>query len=294
MPATSRATVVLPVPGLPLKIMCRVIVGAARPASLRSPSTRSTAACRWISAFTAVSPTRSSSSASSSSTVFGGTSGSAGSSGFSSFGRLGGRHLRRVLLLLAALEALERERARRLGREVGEVHVGELPLHLTELLQHAGDQVGTHARHRFPLRRGHEWQRRCPALRGHHDLGGSSSGFAGFAQRQGDSGHLVQGIPVGVGVRAALVLQSGHRRRGSTAETVPLLGGDGVRPRRICSRPVSSHQSTKAPCGAFGQRSRTAPRPRAARSRGRRRPRGLPAPAPRARRLATGRSCRRS
>ena len=56
MPATRRATVVLPVPGLPLKIMCRVIVGALRPASARRPSTRSTAAWRWISAFTSVRP----------------------------------------------------------------------------------------------------------------------------------------------------------------------------------------------------------------------------------------------
>ena len=31
MPATSRATVVLPVPGLPMKTRCRVIVGALQP-----------------------------------------------------------------------------------------------------------------------------------------------------------------------------------------------------------------------------------------------------------------------
>ena len=81
MPATSRATVVLPVPGLPSKIRCRVIVGDLRPASLRSPSTRSTAACRWISALTSPSPTSASSSARSSSTVFAGGSGSFGCSG---------------------------------------------------------------------------------------------------------------------------------------------------------------------------------------------------------------------
>ena len=41
MPPTSRATVVLPVPGLPVKTRCRVIVGLFRPASPRSFSTRS-------------------------------------------------------------------------------------------------------------------------------------------------------------------------------------------------------------------------------------------------------------
>ena len=44
--------------------------GALRPASARSPSTRSTAACRWISFFTSVEADQASSSASSSSTVF--------------------------------------------------------------------------------------------------------------------------------------------------------------------------------------------------------------------------------
>ena len=71
MPATSRATVVLPVPGLPLKTRCRVIVGAEARPRARRPSTRSTAACRWISALTSARPTRPSSSANSSSTVLG-------------------------------------------------------------------------------------------------------------------------------------------------------------------------------------------------------------------------------
>ena len=41
MPLTSRATVVLPVPGLPVNTRCRVIVGLFSPASPRSFSTRS-------------------------------------------------------------------------------------------------------------------------------------------------------------------------------------------------------------------------------------------------------------
>ena len=41
MPPTRRATVVLPVPGLPVKTRCRVMVGLLRPASTRSFSTRS-------------------------------------------------------------------------------------------------------------------------------------------------------------------------------------------------------------------------------------------------------------
>ena len=56
MPATSRATVVLPVPGLPAKTRCRVMVGLCRPASARSLSTRSTATCRWTSRLTVRQP----------------------------------------------------------------------------------------------------------------------------------------------------------------------------------------------------------------------------------------------
>ena len=52
MPATSRATVVLPVPGLPMKTRCRVRVGLRRPASARSFSTRSSATWRCTSRLT--------------------------------------------------------------------------------------------------------------------------------------------------------------------------------------------------------------------------------------------------
>jgi hypothetical protein len=40
-------------------------------------------------------------------------------------------------------------------------------------------------------------------LRGHHDLRGTGCGFARLTQGQGNSGHLVEGIPVGIDVRAA-------------------------------------------------------------------------------------------
>ena len=81
MPPTSRATVVLPVPGLPTKTRCRVMVTDLSPAFCPSPSTRSTATCWWISALTSVSPVSASSSASSSSSVLGGGSGCAGFGG---------------------------------------------------------------------------------------------------------------------------------------------------------------------------------------------------------------------
>ena len=85
MPLTSRATVVFPVPGFPVKTRCRVMVGAFRPASSRSFSTRSTATCRCTSRFTRCSPIRASSSASSSSML---RSGSSGSGRFGLCGRL--------------------------------------------------------------------------------------------------------------------------------------------------------------------------------------------------------------
>ena len=72
MPPTRRATVVLPVPGLPVNTRWRVIVGLFRPASTRSFSTRSRATCRWISRLTRCSPMRASSSASSSSRLLAG------------------------------------------------------------------------------------------------------------------------------------------------------------------------------------------------------------------------------
>ena len=75
MPPTSRATVVLPVPGLPTNTRCRVMVGEARPALVRSASIRSTATWRWISALTSVRPVSASSSASSSSSDLGSGSG---------------------------------------------------------------------------------------------------------------------------------------------------------------------------------------------------------------------------
>ena len=79
MPPTSRATVVLPVPGLPTNTRCRVMVGDFSPALVRSASTRSTATWRWISALTSASPISASSSASSSSSDFSGSgSGSGG------------------------------------------------------------------------------------------------------------------------------------------------------------------------------------------------------------------------
>ncbi len=85
MPATSRATVVLPVPGLPTNTRCRVIVGTLSPAASRLASILSTATWRWISPLTASRPTRASSSASSSSSDLGGTSGSFGASASAGF-----------------------------------------------------------------------------------------------------------------------------------------------------------------------------------------------------------------
>ena len=81
----SRATVVLPVPGLPVKTRWRVIVGDFSPASMRLRSTWSTAVCRWISALTSVSPTSPSSSARSSSTERTGSSSAAASVAASGF-----------------------------------------------------------------------------------------------------------------------------------------------------------------------------------------------------------------
>ena len=84
MPPTSRATVVLPVPGFPTKTRCRVIAGVLSPASLRLASILSRATCRWISALTARRPMRPSRSASNSSRLFGSGSGLVGSSGLAS------------------------------------------------------------------------------------------------------------------------------------------------------------------------------------------------------------------
>ena len=75
MPETRRATVVLPVPGLPTKTRCRVILGVLSPALARLASIWRTADCRWISPLTASSPISASSSASNSSSDFSGTGG---------------------------------------------------------------------------------------------------------------------------------------------------------------------------------------------------------------------------
>ena len=84
MPATIRATVVLPVPGLPTKTRWRVMVAFFRPALVRSASTRRMAVWRWISDFTPARPVSSSNSASHSSTVFAGSAGSASAAGVAS------------------------------------------------------------------------------------------------------------------------------------------------------------------------------------------------------------------
>src|SRR5262249_48853603 len=61
-PAILSATVVFPVPGLPVKLMCSVGVSCASPRRLRARSTRSSAAISRIRCLTGVSPTSSRSS----------------------------------------------------------------------------------------------------------------------------------------------------------------------------------------------------------------------------------------
>ncbi len=81
MPPTNRATVVLPVPGLPTNTRWRLRAGDLRWLSARSFATRITSAWCRTSVFTESSPTRLSSSSRSSASVFCGTADAAAAVG---------------------------------------------------------------------------------------------------------------------------------------------------------------------------------------------------------------------
>ena len=83
---SRRATVVLPVPGLPVKTRWRLCSSTGRSRSLRSFSTRVRSATRRTSRLTLTMPTRASSSASSSSSGSGGSCGGGGWVGGSAAG----------------------------------------------------------------------------------------------------------------------------------------------------------------------------------------------------------------